>query len=141
MLIAGSICCEEFDCVYCDEKGHLMESIFIRDLRAVCIIGINPRERIDPQEIVINIRMDAVLQGACTSDDIADTIDYKGLKDQLLIFCNQSSYFLIERLADEIAQRVLAYSPKVCHVEVCVDKPGALTGARSVAVQVERSRG
>lgn len=118
-----------------------VESIFIRDLRAVCIIGINPRERVDPQEIVINIRMDAALQAACASDDITDTIDYKALKDQLLAFCNQSAYFLIERLADEIATRVLAYSAKVQRVEVCVDKPGALTGARSVAVQVERFRG
>ncbi|MFU8780324.1 MAG: dihydroneopterin aldolase [Kiritimatiellia bacterium] len=117
-----------------------MESIFIRDLRAVCIIGINPRERVDPQEIVLNIRMDADLQDACRSDDISDTIDYKVLKDQLLAFCNQSSYFLIERLADEIAQRILSYSPKVGRVEVCVDKPGALTGARSVAVRVERAR-
>ena len=118
-----------------------MESIFIRDLRAVCIIGINPRERVDPQEVVINIRMDADLKGACQTDDISYTIDYKVLKDQLLAFCNASSYFLIERLADEIAQRVLAYSGKVHTVEVCVDKPGALTGARSVAVRVERTRG
>ena len=117
-----------------------MESIFIRDLRAVCIIGINPRERVDPQEIVINIRMDAALHKACRSDDIDDTIDYKVLKDELLAFCNQSSYFLIERLADAIAQRILDYSAKVGRVEVCVDKPGALTGARSVAVRVERSR-
>lgn len=118
-----------------------MESIFIRELRAVCIIGINPRERVDPQEIVLNVRMDAELTRACASDDIADTIDYKVLKDELLAFCNQSSYFLLERLADEIAQRVLAYSLKVVRVEVCVDKPGALTGARSVAVRVERTRG
>ncbi len=118
----------------------MMESIFIRDLRAVCIIGINPRERVDPQEIVINIRMDANLSRACKSDDIADTIDYKVLKDELLTFCNQSAYFLIERLADEIAMRVLAYSAHVHHVEVTVDKPGALTGARSVALRVERTR-
>lgn len=117
-----------------------MESIFIRDLRAVCIIGINPRERVDPQEIVINIRMDADLLQACQTDDITDTIDYKILKDQLLSFCNDSSYYLIERLADEVAKRVLAYSAKVHHVEVTVDKPGALTGASSVAVRVERTR-
>jgi FolB domain-containing protein len=117
-----------------------MESIYIKDLRAVCIIGINPRERVDPQEIIINIKMDADLSRACASDDIADTIDYKVLKDELLTFCQASSYFLIERLADEIAQRVIAFSEKVAAVRVCVDKPGALTGARSVAVCVERSR-
>ena len=117
-----------------------MESIYIRDLRAICIIGINPRERVDPQEIVINIQMDADLSQACATDAIGDTIDYKVLKDELLSFCNQSQYYLIERLSDELAQRILAYSTRVHRVVVTVDKPGALTGARSVAVSVERFR-
>lgn len=117
-----------------------MESIFIRDLRAVCIIGINPRERVESQEISINIRMDGDLSHACKSDAIDDTIDYKVLKDELLAFCQDSSYYLIERLGDEIAERVLAYSSLIEKVEVTVDKPGALTGARSVAVRVERKR-
>ncbi len=117
-----------------------MEWIEIRDLRAICIIGINPRERVDPQEIIINIRMEADVAKACRSDDIADTIDYKVLKDEILAFCTASSYYLIERLADEMAQRVLAYSERVQGVRVTVDKPGALTGARSVAVTVSRSR-
>jgi dihydroneopterin aldolase len=118
----------------------MSERIFIRDLRVPCIIGINPRERVEPQDVVINIRMDCDLAAACASDAIEDTVNYKTLKDELTAFCSQSSFFLIERLADEIASRCL-WLDRVRRVTVSVDKPGALTGARSVAVEVERSRG
>ncbi len=116
-----------------------MERIYIRDLTVPCIIGINPRERVEPQDVVINIRMDCDLKAACASDDIADTVNYKTLKDELVSFCGRSSFFLIERLADEIASRCLA-DPRVQRVTVGVDKPGALTGARSVALELERCR-
>jgi len=117
----------------------MAERIFIRDLRVACIIGINPRERVEPQDVVINIRMDCDLAAACASDRIEDTVNYKTLKDELTSFCANSSFFLIERLADEIASRCLARE-QVRQVTVSVDKPGALTGARSVAVEVERRR-
>ena len=116
-----------------------METIYIRDLRVACIIGVNPRERVEAQDVVINILMNCDLAAACKSDDIEDTVNYKTLKDDLVEYCAQSSCFLIERLADGIAMRCLD-DPRVRRVRVCVDKPGALTGARSVAVEVERSR-
>ncbi len=117
----------------------MSERIYIRDLRVTCIIGINPRERVDPQDILINIRMDADLAAACASDAIEDTVNYKTLKDDLVAYCSASSFFLIERLADEVASRCLA-DRRVRRVTVCIDKPGALTGARSVAVEVEHHR-
>ena len=117
----------------------MAERIMIRDLRVTCIIGINPRERVEPQDVVINIAMECDLAAACVSDAIEDTVNYKTLKDELVAFCTQSSYFLIERLADEVAARCLA-DARVRRVTVCVDKPAALTGARSVAVEVERGR-
>lgn len=116
-----------------------MERIYIRDLRVTCIIGINPQERADPQDILINICMKCDLTDACRSDAIEDTVNYKTLKDELITFCQQSSFFLIERLADEIASRCLRQE-RVRSVKVSVDKPGALTGASSVAVEVKRYR-
>lgn len=117
----------------------MADRIFIRDLRVTCIIGINPRERVEPQDVLINICMECDLAAACMSDAIEDTVNYKTLKDELVAACSHSSFFLIERLADEIASRCLRES-RVRRVTVCVDKPGALTGARSVAVEVERGR-
>lgn len=116
-----------------------MDKIHIRDLKVLCIIGTNPHERVEEQEVCINITMECDYAAACQSDDIADTVNYKTLKDELVAYVGASDFFLIEKLAEEIASRCLA-DERVGQVTVSVDKPGALTGARSVAVEIERSR-
>jgi len=116
-----------------------MDKIHIRDLCVPCIIGINPHERTEKQDVLINITLVCDCSTACCSDRIEDTIDYKTLKDELVAFVSGSQFFLIEKMAQEIASHCLA-TAGVESVIVTVDKPGALTGARSVAVEIERSR-
>jgi FolB domain-containing protein len=115
----------------------MMDRIYIRDLVVNCIIGTEPHERIEKQDICINIRMECDFRDACESDCLDDTMNYKTLKDELVEFLEASEYLLIEKMAGEIAKRCLAHE-RVLSVVVSVDKPGALTGARSVAVEIER---
>ncbi len=51
----------------------------------------------------------------------------------------RSEFFLAEALAQKIAETVLS-DPRVKEVEVKVDKPSALRGARSVGVEIVRRR-
>ena len=51
----------------------------------------------------------------------------------------QSEYLLLEKLADQIAQ-IAFKDAKVEAVDVGIDKPGALRFARSVAVEISRTR-
>ena len=117
----------------------VLDRIHIRDLQCRCIVGINDDERHKIQDITVNIVMHADLHKACESDDIADTIDYKGIKLAVLKMVEESSYFLVERLATEIA-RVCLEDSRVQRVDVAVDKPGALRFARSVAVEIVRDQ-
>ncbi len=89
------------------------------------------------QEVVINITLHADLRKPCESDNIADTIDYKKLKQRVLALVEPSGFFLIERMAEAIAQ-VCLEDRRVLRCDVGVDKPGALRFARSVAVEVSR---
>ena len=89
--------------------------------------------------MIINITLWADYRAACRSDDIADTVDYKAIKKQVIRMVEDSSFQLIERLAEEIAGICLA-NPRVEKVAVSVDKPGALRFARSVAVEIVRAR-
>ena len=50
-----------------------------------------------------------------------------------------SSFFLLEKLADEVAKIALSF-PGVEKVWVSVDKPGALRFTRSVAIELVRSK-
>lgn len=117
-----------------------LDCIHIRDLVCRCIVGINPEERVKRQEVLINVTMWADLRDACASDDIADTVDYKKVKEGILAMVEASSYNLVERLASEIAA-VCLHASRVRRVRVVLDKPGALRFARSVAVDLTRERG
>ena len=110
----------------------------IKNLRLRTIIGIFDWERETKQEVVINIEFEFDGQKAQVTDSIEDTVDYKVIKKKVLAMVQQSNFFLIEKLADEIALIALADS-KVERVDVSVDKPGALRFAKSVAVEISRS--
>ncbi len=117
-----------------------LDCIHIRDLVCRCIVGINPEERVKRQEVQINVTMWADLRDACASDEIAETVDYKKVKEGILAMVEASSYNLVERLASEIAA-VCLQADRVRRVRVVLDKPGALRFARSVAVDLTRERG
>ncbi|MFP4502021.1 MAG: dihydroneopterin aldolase [Candidatus Hydrogenedentota bacterium] len=115
----------------------VLDRIHIRDLHVRCIVGIYPHEREERQDVILNLTLYADLRKACQSDNIDDTVDYKRLKKQVLDTVQKSSFYLIERLAEEVARMALG-APGVQRVTVSVDKPGALRFARSVAVEITR---
>ena len=116
-----------------------LDRIHIRDLQARCIVGIYPEERENLQDVRLNVTLHADLRAAGKSDNIDDTVNYKGLKKSLLQMVESSSFFLIERMAEEAA-RICLQDKRVRRVDLTVDKPGALRFARSVAVQITRTQ-
>lgn len=117
-----------------------LDQIHIRDLTCRCIVGINPEERTNLQDVIVNLTLYADLREACTTDRIDDTIDYKSVKLAVLAMIEKSTYHLIERLAERIAE-VCFEDTRIEAVRVSLDKPGALRFARSVAVEIYRERG
>lgn len=116
-----------------------LDRVHIRDLMLRCIVGIYPEERENLQDVILNITLYGDLSRACRSDDIADTIDYKRVKKAVVALVENSTFYLVERLAQAVADCCLTFDG-VEHVDVTVDKPGALRFARSVAVEISRSR-
>lgn len=116
-----------------------MDKIHVRDLTVECIIGTEPKERVNKQPVVINLALDCDLSKAGATDRLADTVNYKDIRDKVVQRVEGSAYELIESLAARIADLCLE-DPRIVAVKVVVDKPGALTLSRSVAVEVQRSR-
>ncbi len=115
------------------------DKIHIRTLRARCILGIYPEERDKAQDIELNVTLYVDLRQAGQTDDIADTVDYKAVKRRILDLVEGSRYYLVERLAQAVAD-VCLESEDIHAVSVTVDKPGALRFAQSVAVEIMRSK-
>ncbi len=116
-----------------------MDRIYIRDLALRCIIGIYPEERRERQDVIINVTMSGDFAAAGMSDDIDDAVNYKTITKKMIALVEESSFNLIETLADKLADICLEH-PKVEEATVCVDKPGALRFARSVAFETTRKR-
>ncbi len=116
-----------------------MDRILISDLAARCIVGVNDEERREKQDVLINLTLYADLSKACKSDLFEDTVDYRGMKKRIVKMVEESQYYLVEALAQAVAEICLSDS-KVMEVKVRVEKPSALRFARTVGVEIVRSR-
>ncbi len=116
-----------------------MDRIYIRDLGLRCVIGVYEEERRDRQDLLLNLTLAGDFSAAGKSDNIEDAVNYKEIKKAVVTLVETSQFRLIETLAERVAAIALEH-PKVQHVTVTVDKPGALRFTRSVACELTRYR-
>jgi len=116
-----------------------MDKVFIKDLVARGIIGINDSEREKTQEILINITLFTDLKKAGNSDDINDTVNYRTISKRALAHAENAHRFTVEALAADIA-RLCLEEEGILKVQVRIEKPGAIRYSRSVGVEIERTR-
>lgn len=117
-----------------------MDHVFITDLLARGIIGINDWEREKPQDILINIALYTDLTSAGETDDFNQCIDYRAIAKKAQKLAETAQRFTVEALAADLANLCLAESG-VQKVRIRVEKPHAVRFSRSVGVEIERSRG
>jgi FolB domain-containing protein len=116
-----------------------MDKVLIRNLRLQGILGVNNEERTIPREIVINVDLYTDTRGGATSDDLVDCVDYSRVAKEIRALVEAARRFTVESLAEDIASLCLR-NPRVQKVMVRVEKPGAVSGADSVGVEIERER-
>lgn len=112
------------------------DRIFIENLRLNCRIGIGEEERRTPQEVVIDISVFTNLERAGRSDDVADSVNYRELKDRVSELVAGKEFLLLEGLAERVAELALEYPP-VRSVSVKVRK-GKYSGEPSIGVEISR---
>jgi len=113
-----------------------MDCITIADLEVWYHVGVPDEERARPQRLLLNVEMFRDFTRAAAGDDLTQTIDYFAVSRRLLAFGEGRSWKLIEKLAVEVAQLVLAeFGAAKVRVEV---KKFILPETRFVSVRVER---
>jgi D-erythro-7,8-dihydroneopterin triphosphate epimerase len=117
-----------------------LDRIIIRDLLVRGIVGINPEERLNRQDILVNVTLWADLRPAGASDDIADAVNYRTITKALIAHIEDGAPQLVERLALDLVRLCFEQEARVQAVELTVEKPGALRFARSVGVTLYRER-
>jgi FolB domain-containing protein len=114
-----------------------MDKMFARDLRVRCVIGTKPEERKRKQTVRIGVEIECDLAPAGRSDRLEDTVNYKRLARDIVALAAGSRFFLIERLAEAVADLCLR-DARIRAVTVNIRKPEALTLTREVGVEIRR---
>ena len=114
-----------------------MDIVFIEDLRIDAVIGIYDWERRVRQTLAFDIEMAFDNTMPAASDDIALTLNYKNVSKRLIAYVEASSFGLVETLAERCAA-LIRQEFDVSWVRLKLSKPGAVRGARSVGVRIER---
>jgi len=117
----------------------MKDQIQIKDLLLRTIVGINKEERRSRQDVLINITLYSDTRAAGASDKIEDAVNYRTITKRVIKRVEESSFYLVEKMAAEIAA-ICLQDPRVGAVDVRVEKPGALRFARSVGVEIHRTR-
>ena len=118
---------------------HQWDKVLINDLTVDAILGILPNERITTQRVVINLTIFTDTQPAAKSQNIADTLNHAELASQAAQRTINGEYLLIESLVEDLAALTLDH-PTAKAVTVRVEKPQAVSDARSVGVEIYRQR-
>jgi dihydroneopterin aldolase len=114
-------------------------TIFVRDCSVRTVIGVPELERRQPQTLSMDLDIELEVNGAARSDHIADTVDYAAVIAEIRECLAAKSYFLLERLAEFIAARILdEFGAR--RVTVQVAKVGILEDVGKVGVKITRAR-
>ena len=114
-----------------------MDIVYIRELEVRTIIGIYDWDREQQQVVSMDLEMGSDITRAAATDSIEQALDYKAVAKRIIQFVEGSEFFLVETLAERIAEIVLNEF-SVPWLKLRLGKPGAVTGSRDVGVVIER---
>lgn len=113
-------------------------TIFIKDLVVSGKHGVHEHEKRTPQRFRITVELDLADGRAPTSDRLEDTLDWSRLRDDIVRIVEEDTYELVERLAREIADAILA-DERVIGTVVTIDKLDAFaSGIPGVRLELRR---
>jgi dihydroneopterin aldolase len=104
--------------------------------------GVNDWEKAEPQRFEVDVELAVDVQPAGLEDDIARTVDYRGVYATTRQVVESTTFNLIEALAEAIAHELLGGQPLVQEVVVRVRKPEVQLGGPldHASVEIRRVR-
>lgn len=122
---------------YSEREIKTVDVVYIQDLRIQTVIGIYDWERKIKQTVSIDLEMAFDIRKAAESDHIDDALNYKAVAKRMIAFVEESSFQLVETMAEKICAIVLDEF-NVCWVKLRLGKPGAVSGSKEVGIIIER---
>lgn len=102
-----------------------MKTVEIKGIKVNARHGVLEKEKVAPQNFIIDISFCYDAGKAAESDDIADAVNYAEVCGVAYNICANNSFNLIEKLAYEIAFSIIGRFDPIQNISVTVHKPQA----------------
>ena len=119
-----------------------MDKIIIKDLKLYAYHGVNPEEKEEGQEFILDIICYLDLSAPCINDNIDSTVSYAHIIKLVRKVFTEKKYNLIERAAYVTGDAILRNYNDIKKVTVTLKKPYAPVKAdfAYTAVEITRER-
>ncbi|KAK9471127.1 Dihydropteroate synthase-like protein [Dipodascopsis tothii] len=111
------------------EEQPAEDVVYIKGLKVFAVIGLNPWERLEKQDVVVDIEATAP----------ADAVDAVAVANAVVAAVEPSEYLTIEAMVVALTELV-SKQFKPLSVTLSVEKPRAVASAAAAGVRVSRSR-
>ena len=121
------------------DKSTIKRTVFIKDFIIEEIIGFYKHEKEKKQKIIFNIVLD-IDQGSLPDEkDIKSIVDYEKITNKLENLTKRKNYNFLESLAEDSFKEIFE-DKRINSLKIKIEKPEAIKNARSVGVEVFKTR-
>ena len=120
-------------------KNNVKRSILIKDFTINEIIGVHKHEKTSKQKIVFNIAIDVNKNTLPDENNISSIVDYEKITNKLENLAKNINYNFLESLAEDSFKEIFQ-DKRINSVKIKIEKPDAIENAKSVGVEVFKTR-
>ena len=120
-------------------KSSVKRTVFIKDFIIEEIIGIHKHEKIKKQKIKFNIVLDVNQSSTPDEKNIKSIVDYEKITNRLEHLTQSKKYNFLESLAEDSFKEIFE-DERINSVTIKIEKPEAIKNAKSVGVEVFKTR-
>jgi len=120
-------------------KSLVKRTVFIKDFIIEEIIGIHKHEKIEKQKIKFNIILDINQNSLPDEKNIKSIVDYEKITNKLENLTKSKKYNFLESLVEDSFKEIFE-DKRINSVTIKIEKPDAIKNAKSVGVEVFKTR-
>jgi FolB domain-containing protein len=120
-------------------KNTIKRTVLIKDFLIDEIIGIHKHEKINKQKIIFNIVIDINQDTLPNENSLSSIVDYEQITNKLKTLAKSKNYNFLESLAEDSFKEIFE-DRRINSVKIKIEKPDAILNAKSVGVEVFKSR-
>lgn len=119
-----------------------MDKILIRNLKIFAYHGVNPEEKVQGQNFILDIDAFVDISVPCKTDNVDDTVSYAEIIEETVRIFTSRKDDLVERAAERVSEGLFERFEKIQALRILLKKPDAPIDAdfEYVGVEIERNR-